>query len=127
MPFFTSLALTIARIPCYRLVMAINLLASLSVQQLRRAVAIKEQIAALETDLSQILGVPSTMTSVGKRSAAVRARMAAAQKARWAKRDGKAAKKPRRKMSARARARLAAAARARWAKVKAAGRKSLGA
>jgi len=111
--------------------MAINLLASLSIQQLRRAVGIKEQIAALETGLSQILGFPSSVASVGnrrgrqKRSAAVRARMAAAQKARWAKRDGKPAKKPRRKMSARARANLAAAARARWAKVKAAGKKSL--
>ena len=121
-----SLALTIARLPCYRLVMAINLLASLSVQQLHRAVAIKEQIAALETDLSQILGVPLSMTPIGnrrgrrKRSAAVRARMAAAQKARWAKSDGKPAKKPRRKMSARARANLAAAARVRWAKAKAA-------
>ena len=121
-PFFASLALTIARLPCYRLVMAINLLTSLSLEQLHRAVAIKEQIAALETDLSEILGVPSSMTSVGnlrgrrKRSAVARARMAAAQKARWAKRDGKPAKKPRRKMSARARANLAAAARARWAK-----------
>src|SRR5439155_7412661 len=88
-----SLALTTARLPCYPLVMAINLLASLSIQQLRRAVGIKEQIAALETGLSQILGFPSSVASVGnrrgrqKRSAAVRARMAAAQKARWAKRD----------------------------------------
>src|SRR6266536_4639492 len=100
--------------------MAINLLASLSIQQLHQAVAIKEQIAALETDLKQILGVPSSMTSVGnrrgkrKRSAAVKARMAAAQKARWAKRNRKPAKKPRRKMSARARANLTTAARARW-------------
>jgi len=51
--------------------------------------------------------------------------MAAAQRARWAKRDGKPAKKPRRKMSAKERARLSAVARARWAKVKAAGKKSL--
>ena len=126
-----SLALTIARLPCYPLVMALNLLAGLSLEQLHRAVTIRERIAALETDLSQILGVPSSMTSVGnrrgkqKRSAAVRASMAAAQKARWAKRDGKPAKKPRRKMSAKWRARLAAAASARWAKAKAAGRKSL--
>ena len=126
-----SLALTIARLPCYRLVMAINLLTSLSLEQLHRAVAIKEQIAALEADLSQILGVPSSLSWVGnrrgrrKRSAAVRARTAAAQNARWAKRNGKPAKKPRRKMSAKARANLAAAARARWAKVKAAGKKSL--
>jgi hypothetical protein len=55
--------------------------------------------------------------------------MAAAQKARWAKRNEKAgsslAKKGRRKMSAKARARLSANAKARWAKAKAAGRKSL--
>ncbi len=126
-----SFSLTLTTLACYRLFMAINLLASLSVEQLHRAVAIKEQIAALETDLSEILGVPLSVTSVGnrrrrrKRSAAVRARIAAAQKARWAKRDGKPAKKPRRKMSARARANLAASARARWAKAKAAGRKSL--
>ena len=57
--------------------------------------------------------------------------MAAAQKARWAKRNGKpnsqTTKTAKRKMSAKARANLAAAARARWAKVKAAGKKSLAA
>src|SRR5258707_12228758 len=62
-----AFALTVARLPCHRLVMAINLLAGLSLEQLRRAVAIKEQIAALEADLSQILGVPSSVTSVGNR------------------------------------------------------------
>jgi hypothetical protein len=62
-------------------------------------------------------------------SAAGRAAVAAAQKARWAKikRAKKVLKTPakRRKMSAAARAKIAAAAKARWAKVKAAGKKSL--
>jgi hypothetical protein len=62
-------------------------------------------------------------------SAAARRKIAAAQKARWAKvKDGKSEKpglKPKRKMSAAGRARIAAAAKARWAKAKAAGRKSL--
>ena len=59
-------------------------------------------------------------------SAAARARIAAAAKARWAKIKGAEPTKPKRhKMSAAARAKMAAAARARWAKAKAAGRKRL--
>ena len=63
-----------------------------------------------------------------KMSAAARARIAAAAKARWAKvkaAEPESAKPKRRKMSAAARAKLAAAARARWAKVKAAGMRRL--
>jgi hypothetical protein len=60
-------------------------------------------------------------------SAAGRANIIAAQKARWAKIKGaKAApKKPRKKMSAAAKARISAAAKARWRKAKAAGKKRL--
>jgi hypothetical protein len=61
-------------------------------------------------------------------SAAGRAAIAAAQRARWAKVKGKVGNAPssgRRKMSAAARAKIAAAAKRRWAKAKAAGRKSL--
>jgi hypothetical protein len=63
-------------------------------------------------------------------SAAGRARIGAAAKARWAKLRGakasvKPAKKARRKMSAAAKARISAIAKARWAKVKAQGKKSL--
>jgi len=62
-------------------------------------------------------------------SASARARIGAAQKARWAKVKGKTAVKPagssRRRMSPAARAKIAAAAKARWAKAKAAGRTSL--
>ena len=55
-------------------------------------------------------------------SAAARERIAAAQRARWAKQRGeeKAPRRAKRKMSAEGRARIAAAARARWAKFRAA-------
>ena len=65
-----------------------NSISSLSAQQLRRAAAIKEQIDALENELGKILGGSGTVAaSNGKRtmSAGARARIAAAQKARWAK------------------------------------------
>ena len=59
-------------------------------------------------------------------SAAARARIAAAQKARWAKQKGEsetaapsAAPKRKRKMSAAGRARIIAATKARWARVRA--------
>jgi hypothetical protein len=67
-------------------------------------------------------------TEMGTRkvSASARARMAAAQKARWAKaredsgaRKKGAGKVPKRVMSAAARKKIAAAQRARWTKVKA--------
>ena len=109
-----------------------NSFSSLSAQQLRRAAAIKDQIDTLENQLGKILGGGgTTAASNGKRtmSASARARIGAAQKARWAKVKGKKAAKPagagRRKMSPAARAKIAAAAKARWAKAKAAGRKSL--
>jgi hypothetical protein len=109
-----------------------NTISSLSAQQLRRAAAIKEQIDTLESELGKILGGNSVAkVASGKRtmSASGRARIAAAQKARWAKTKGSkstgSAGAPKRKMSAAARAKIAAAAKARWAKVKAAGRKSL--
>jgi len=109
-----------------------NSISSLSAQQLRRAAAIKEQIDALENELGKILGAGGAAQATNGRrtmSASARARIAAAQRARWAKAKGKSAAKPatsgRRRMSAAARAKIAAAAKARWAKAKAAGRKSL--
>lgn len=129
------LCLTFATVLCYRLLMAINLLVKLSLHQLRRAVAIKKQIATLEAELGQLFGDLMPARSAAHRpgrkkvSRAARARISAAQKARWAKRAGKTAatpaKKAKRKVSAKARARLSALARARWAKAKAAGKKSL--
>ena len=112
--------------------------------QWQRGLAIAEQIAALEKELASILGnqaaspvAKAAPTSVkrkkGKMSAAGRARIVAAQKARWAKIKGakapaastpttaKAAApaKKRRKMSPEVKAKLAAAMKARWAAAKA--------
>jgi hypothetical protein len=69
-------------------------IASLSAKQLRRAADIKDKIQSLEKELEQILGSsiePATPAAPKKRrkmSAAGRARIAAAQKARWAKIKG---------------------------------------
>jgi hypothetical protein len=108
-------------------------LSSLTAIQLRRAVGLKEQIDALNKELASILGAPAPVSAKPpkkrKMSAAGRAKIAAAQKARWAKvkRAKSVAKAPakKRKMSAAAKAKISAAAKARWAKVKAAGKKSL--
>jgi hypothetical protein len=61
---------------------------NLTINQLRRAVAIKEQIASLNNELRTMFGEPvnSGATPKEKRrmSASARKRIAAAQKARWA-------------------------------------------
>ena len=66
----------------------------LSVQQLRQAAALKEKIEALQNELSQLLGSTAKAISAtpakapkkkGGMSAAGRASVAAAMKARWAK------------------------------------------
>jgi phosphoribosyl-dephospho-CoA transferase len=107
-------------------------LSSLTATQLRRAADIKEKIEALNEEIALILGAPGPVSANApkrrKMSRAGRARIAAAQKARWAKVKGaKPAKAPakKRKMSAAAKAKISAAAKARWAKVKAAGKKTL--
>jgi len=113
--------------------MAMNLLSNLSLHQLRRAVSIKEQIAALETELGHVFGTSRSLVAMAARrgrrmmSVPARGRISAALKGRWAKRNGPlvTSKKARRKLSAKGRARLSAAARARWVKAKAAGKKSL--
>lgn len=109
---------------------------NLTVAQLQRAAQIKQQIEILEAELAAVLGGLSV--AKGRRgrppgggkgggiSAAGRAKIAAAQRLRWAK--FKASKKGaaqvghggrrRRKMSAEARARIAAAQKARWAKIR---------
>jgi hypothetical protein len=117
---------------------------NLSVQQLHQAANLKEKIEIFEMELSQLFGSTANPKLIaakaskkkGKMSAAGRAKIVAAQKARWAKikktkpaaKSAKpAAKAPakRRKMSAAAKAKLSALAKARWAKVKATGKKSL--
>ena len=68
-----------------------NSLRDLTVGQLKKAAAIKERIEQLERDLTGILGIPEPMTVGGvirrrrKMSAAARAKISAAAKARWAK------------------------------------------
>jgi len=101
----------------------------------------KSRIEARLSDINRVLGgdvsavnpVPSATSKRGgarKFSAATKAKMAAAQKARWARLKGGAkpaaatasapAPKKKRKMSAAGRAAIVAAAKARWARVNAA-------
>ena len=87
--------------------------------------------------LAAVQGVddqPATKSTGGRggMSAAGKARIAAAQRARWAKLKGKVTpagnstpQKPKRKMSAAARKAIAAAAKKRWAAAKAAGKNKL--
>jgi hypothetical protein len=110
-------------------------LQSLTVEQLRKAVVIKEQIERLEAQLSALAGTGmlaegETFIRRGRMSAAGRARIAAAQRARWAKMRRQsvarvAADGKKRTVSAATKARLAAIAKARWASVKAAGKSKL--
>ena len=110
--------------------MATNPLSNLSIQQLKQAIAIKEKIDTLQKQLDRILGgqavVPATSTPVKKRtmSAAVRAKISAAQMARYAKKKGatksaKPAGKAKPNLTAAARAKMAAAARRRWVEYRA--------
>ena len=72
-------------------------LSSLSVAQLRQAIAIREKIEALEKELASIQGVsPAPVPAASKKTAKkrtmspeARAKIAASQKAVWAKRKGK--------------------------------------
>jgi hypothetical protein len=112
-----------------------NPLSAVSLAQLNQAVALKEQIVALESQLADILGGPAeapTTTSPAilpprrgrlpgsKMSPEARARIAAAQKARWAKFHAERGEaKPKTKtggMSRAERGRLGALAR--WAKIR---------
>ena len=64
-------------------------IAELSIRQLKRAVALKQRIAKLQAELASLAGASAPTAPKGKRrgvvSAAGRARMAAAQRKRWAK------------------------------------------
>jgi hypothetical protein len=110
-----------------------SILSGLSVAQLKRAITIKEKIEFLEKELASVLGaapaVPAAPAVVPRKkrrmSAAGRARIAAAQKARWAKKKATAlAIKPvprkKRRLSPEGRAKIIAATKARWAKIRAA-------
>jgi len=107
-----------------------NTINNLTIQQLRNAADLKEKIASLQKQLSQLLGggsVAAVAAPKRKMSAAAIAKIRAAQKRRWAKVKGtaatakpKAAKKSSGKMSAAAKAAVSARMKAYWAARKAA-------
>ncbi|MBU6400023.1 MAG: hypothetical protein KGS61_06875 [Verrucomicrobia bacterium] len=106
-----------------------NLL-NLSSHDLKQAITLKERLERLQARLSDLLGGADTQAGprTGKQrgiSAAGRARIAAAARARWARlRKVKGAERPsngRRQVSAAERARRSARAKARWAAIKRAG------
>lgn len=79
------------------------------------------QLSGMDAALRAFAGVYSSDTNEKRQiSAAGRKRIAAAQRARWAKVKGKVkVATPKRTMSAASRRKIAAAHRARWAKVRA--------
>ena len=104
----------------------------LTVNQLKRAAAIKQRIEDLNKDLDRILGAPATSGAASKNkrtmSAPARRKIAAAQKARWAKLQGarpatlsgkRVATAKKKTMSPAARAKLSAKLKAYWAAKKA--------
>ena len=113
---------------------------SISLDQLKEAVSIKEQIAKLELKLNQILGgkpspsaAPAAAEKKGpsKMTPEAKAKISAAAKARWAKiKAAKPAAKPvaksapkkaKRVLSAQGKANIIAAAKKRWAAKRARG------
>lgn len=93
-----------------------------------RIESLQNKLDSLQQKLASVLGSGATSGRTGsiKISAAGRARIAAAQRLRWAKFKGNGGKASTgRTMSASARAKIARAAKARWAKAKAAGRNRL--
>src|SRR3990170_1147560 len=103
----------------------------LTVNQLKRAAAIKERIEALNKELRTILGAPAKPGAAPKKkrtmSASVKRKIAAAQKARWANlrrstpatRSVKPAVKAKKKVSPATKAKLSAKLKAYWAAKKA--------
>jgi uncharacterized phosphosugar-binding protein len=82
-------------------------------------IRLTSQLTSLNSALSALNGTSSKDTRRGTISASGRARIAAAQRARWAKAKGKkvvAIGAAKRTMSPAARRRIAAAQKARWAK-----------
>lgn len=100
----------------------------LTITQLKRAAAIKEEIDVLHNELRSILGASAKpgaeSKNQGTMSASVKKKIAAAQKARWAKLKGAKAATPltkpatkakKKSMSPAARAKLSAKLKAFWA------------
>lgn len=102
------------------------------IQQVQRERAnVAKELERLDAVLSALNGTTAGRPGARRLSAAARAKIAAAQRARWAKvranggRPSKVVKMSRRRtLSAAARKRIAAAQRARWAKFKAQQKKS---
>jgi hypothetical protein len=112
-----------------------NAITSLTPGQLRKAADIQERILSLQEQLADLLGTPADsgtvpLTKRRPMSAAGRARIAAATRARWAKfrttrQPATRSKKVKRKMSAGAKAKLSKIAKARWKKAKGQGKSTL--
>lgn len=95
----------------------------LTPNQLKRAASIKEQIDRLNDELVKLLGGVSNERDgkkTGRLSPASRARIAAAQRRRWAKARKATVKKS--KMSTAARARVSAQMKSYWRKKKKTGK-----
>ena len=109
-----------------------NNLIHLSVKQLRRAANLKHKIGTLQSKLAGLLGDTDVTPAPRKRrkmSAKARAKIGAAQRARWKKqratKTSKSTPQPGRKFNVAMRKRLAQLAKARWKKAKAAGKSRL--
>ena len=91
-----------------------------SVAQLKRAIAVSEQIEKLQAELQSILGTTGAVAPTGKRKYTRRAVVGApaAEGAEAAAAPAGKRKKRKVKMSAEGRARIVAAQKARWAKIK---------
>jgi len=113
-------------------------LTDLTTSQLRRIIGLKQEIEAIQARIDSIAAgdgeppAPLDISGPQKRhmSASARAKIAAAQRARWARVQGttataSATKKKDGRSSPAFRAKMAAAARARWKKAKAAGKRTL--
>jgi len=90
----------------------------LTVEQLKRAAAIKDHIEKLNKELSSLLGPPAKKKRI--MSSAAKRKIAASQKARWAnlrraKSGARASDPARKKVSAATRAKLRAKLKAYWA------------
>jgi hypothetical protein len=108
-----------------------NSLTTLPIGQLKRVVDIREQIESLTLELHQLLGgspgVHANGASNGRKrtlSPVGRAKIAAAQRLRWARfnaaRGGRPQPASRHMLSEAGRARVSAAVKARWARFRAA-------
>ncbi len=118
--------------------MILNSLSQLPLQQLKRAIGIREQIENLTRELNQLLEAPAFVSTHGRNrfkphglTEAGRARIAAAQRQRWARynagktNSGPKARSKKNRLSAEGRARVAAAVTARWERFRAAKARAL--